>query len=87
MKPAQLMGRLANGNEADQGRRIHLVSDDVGHYGRGKALCGAEPGRRSGGWDVDWTRGKLVNCPRCLSKAAKVAKETGLIQTAIIKLN
>lgn len=73
MKPAQLMGRLANGFEADSGTRIHLVPDGTGHYGAGKALCGAEPGRRSGGWDVDHYIGREATCPRCLKRAAKEA--------------
>jgi hypothetical protein len=73
MKPAALMGRLANGFEADAGKRVHLVPDDTGHYGLGRALCGAEPGRRSGGWDVDWYVSKQVTCPRCLKRAAKEA--------------
>lgn len=68
MKPAQLMGRLSNGFEADQGKRIHAVPDNVGHYGLGKALCGAKPGRRSGGWDVDHHAGRAVTCPRCVAR-------------------
>lgn len=71
MKPASLMGRLANGNEADSGTLVHLVPDETGHYGDGRALCGARPGRRSGGWDVDHYVGASPTCIRCVSKQQK----------------
>jgi hypothetical protein len=71
MKGAALMGRLANGNEADSGVLVHLVSDGTQHYGGGKALCGAQPGRRSGGWDVDHYSGRGATCQRCLAKLAR----------------
>jgi len=69
MKPAALMGRLANGNEADAGKLVHLVPDNTGHYGHGRALCGAEPGRRSGGWDIEHFASPT--CIRCVSKQQK----------------
>lgn len=68
MKAAALMGRLANGNEADAGHVIHMVSDDIGHYGHGKALCGAQPGRRSGGWDTYHFVDSKPTCARCARK-------------------
>lgn len=68
MKPAQLMGRLANGNEADQGRLVHAVPDSTQHYGHATAACGAKPGRRSGGWAVDHYVGGSVTCVRCVAK-------------------
>ena len=44
---ARLAGRCANGFERDGGRKYHLLE----RYSEfGKALCGAEPGRTSGGW-------------------------------------
>lgn len=72
MKPAALMGRLANGNEADAGRLIHLVPDDTGHYGHGRALCGARPGRRSGGWDTEFYAARNPTCRRCIKKIMAV---------------
>lgn len=69
MKPAVLMGRLANGFQADGGRTIHAVPDTVVQYDSvSKAFCGATPGRRSGGWDVDHQAGKAVTCYRCTRK-------------------
>jgi hypothetical protein len=65
-KPAVLMGRLANGCESDKGRRVHAVAGDVEDYGHGRALCGAQPGRRSGGWEVSFAANKAIDCPRCL---------------------
>lgn len=55
----RLTGRCANGAERDGGTRYHAIP--LGKY---KALCGAEPGRRSVGWSV--YRGNKVTCPRCL---------------------
>lgn len=70
---ATLAGRCANGNERDQGTRVHAVpySDTLARNGycTTKAACGAEPGRRSAGWS---TRTDLApNCPRCLPRIAK----------------
>ena len=76
MKPAALMGRLANGFENGQGRLIHLVPDEAIHYGHGaRALCGAKPGRRSGGWDVETFAGGIgmATCVRCVSKQKRSA--------------
>jgi len=71
-KCGQLMGRLANGFESDQGKRIHAVPSTCGHYdSTAIALCGANPGRRSGGWDVDNVANRLVTCPRCMQKMEK----------------
>lgn len=77
MKPAQLMGRLANGNEADQGRLVHAVPDDTAHYGHATAACGAKPGRRSGGWDVDHYTGGSVTCIRCVAKMQRTEIQFG----------
>ena len=64
-----LFGRLANGAEADRGRRWHAVAANSR-----KALCGAEPGgRRSVGWGPfypEGAQGHAVTCPRCLRRLA-----------------
>ena len=73
MKPAALMGRLANGFERGAGTRIHLVDDDVEQYAHGRALCGAQPGRRSCGWDVDHYIGQAVSCPVCCARSNRRA--------------
>ena len=71
MKPAALMGRLANGCERDAGTVVHLVADAIEHYGHGRALCGAKPGRRSGGWDTEYFAGRAATCARCQRAAAR----------------
>lgn len=71
MKAASLMGKLANGSARDAGKLVHIVGDDIGQYGpTGRALCGAKPGRSSGGWDVQSHRFGMadVTCARCLAK-------------------
>lgn len=68
MKAAVMLGRLSNGAERDKGRVVHGVDDSMPDYGQGKALCGAEPGRRSVGWHL---RSDLsITCPRCLRIAS-----------------
>jgi len=70
MQAAYMLGRCANGNEADKGRLYHAVGSWV-------ALCGREPGRRSAGWALykDQTRPlSEVNCPRCKSKLVRAAQ-------------
>ena len=62
---SSLAGRCANGAERDHGTRYHAVR--TGEY---KAVCGAEPGRRSVGW-CDWGYGGEVTCPRCLKRLEK----------------
>lgn len=61
-EPMEMLGRLANGAELDHGRRVHAVAT-----GKRKAMCGAEPGRRSVGWSR--SSGEEVTCPRCAKKA------------------
>ncbi len=72
---AVLSGRCADGAERGAGRLYHLVRKDIverierdGYSLGGKALCGAEPGRRSG---VGWTKamGNLRECARCAKRA------------------
>lgn len=62
---ARMLGRCANGNEADGGRRYHAIRKDRLSYA---AVCGAAPGRRSAGWAdyPDALRAvAAVDCPRC----------------------
>lgn len=68
MKAGHLMGRLSNGWERDRGRVIHALPDTCKQYDTGAAACGAVPGRRSGGWDVDHAAGREISCPRCLRR-------------------
>jgi hypothetical protein len=67
-----LTGRCANGAEGGHGILYHavpMVGSDMIHGDHwGKALCGAEPGRRSAGWSE--CKGREVTCPRCLKKLA-----------------
>lgn len=56
---ARLAGRCANGAERDSGTLYHAIQ--LGDY---KAMCSAEPGRRSAGWSP--YHGDNVTCPRCL---------------------
>lgn len=64
MEIRRLVGRCSNGCEADGGKRWHIVIGD-------KALCGAEPGRRSAGWSAVET--EQATCPRCLKRAGITA--------------
>lgn len=61
---ARLAGRCANGAERDGGRRYHALAR-FSEFGT--ALCGAKPGRTSGGWCQPYGD-QPVTCPRCLSK-------------------
>lgn len=71
MKPAAKMGQLLNGSQRDQGYVIHLVPDDTRQYGYATALCGTQPGRRSGGWDVEYFSDREATCDRCAKKAQR----------------
>jgi hypothetical protein len=61
-----LAGRCANGSELDHGTRNHALIGDTW-----TAACGAKPGRRSVGWVMPWPE-RVVTCPRCLKKLARV---------------
>jgi hypothetical protein len=63
-----MLGRLRNEFQRDSGTRFHAVRFDS--Y---KAICGAEPGRRSVGWSL--YHGEEVTCPRCLKKLKKHGEE------------
>jgi hypothetical protein len=77
--PAQLAGRCLTGEQRGHGTRTHAIdvaperippqrSNLVSFI---KALCGAEPGRRSAGWSA-WD-GMVVDCPRCIKKIERAA--------------
>jgi len=69
-----LTGRCANGAERDRGKLYHAVPigninlDTFHDSNWGKAMCGAEPGRRSNGWSD--CKGREVTCPRCAKRLA-----------------
>jgi hypothetical protein len=62
---ARMLGRCANGNEADGGHLYHAIREDRLSWA---AVCGATPGRRSAGWSdyPDSLRPiENVTCARC----------------------
>ena len=67
-----LTGRCANGAEGGHGILYHAVpmqGSPLYVLGKGgRALCGAEPGRRSAGWS-EW-KGREVTCARCAKRLA-----------------
>lgn len=56
----QLLGRLRNGAARDHGILTHAVKN-----GEWRAVCGAQPGRRSVGW-VRSYGDETITCPRCV---------------------
>lgn len=66
----RLAGRCADGAERDGGSLWHAVPARAW-----KALCGAEPGRRSAGWSQ--RVGDAVTCPRCARKLAAPSASRG----------
>jgi hypothetical protein len=60
IRKLRLAGRCANGNERDGGKQFHAVE-----WPKGRALCGAKPGRLS-----SWSEhnGDAVTCPRCVAR-------------------
>ena len=71
-----MAGRCANGAERDHGTRFHaLPFDGTTEWGddTSRAICGAEPGRRSVGWS-SWGSDHEVTCPRCLARLARQKK-------------
>jgi hypothetical protein len=60
-QPMYLLGRLANGAERDKGHLVHAVPPC------GPALCGADYGRMSAGWQN--AESAEITCPRCLKKS------------------
>lgn len=59
-----LAGRCASGEERGHGTKWHALKD-------GRALCGAQPGRRSAGWSSYTKLGQDATCPKCLKKLGK----------------
>jgi hypothetical protein len=68
---ARMLGRCANGNEADGGRLYHAIRDDRLSWA---AVCGAAPGKRSAGW-ADYPDAVKpiadVTCARCRTAMRK----------------
>ena len=64
--PKRLAGTCRNGAERDRGQVYHAVEQATVH---GRALCGALPGRRSGGWVAG--ESATVTCARCRHRMAK----------------
>ena len=63
---ARKIGRCANGAERGKGFVYHAVN------GGWVALCGAQPGRLSAGWQSEPEPFEKVTCPRCLKKLRAV---------------
>lgn len=62
-----LTGRGRTGTDST-GPLVHAVDGFDGFPNFSKAICGAEPGRRSNGWS-DY-RAPAATCPKCLKKLA-----------------
>ena len=60
---ARKIGRCANGFERGKGHIFHAVPPNSW-----SALCGAQPGRQSAGWNSEPDPQQAVTCPRCLKK-------------------
>lgn len=71
--PAYLQGRNANGHGLDAGHLYHALRvtevEEFGFLGE-TALCGASPGRHSGGWTE--RPQETVTCKRCLRRMSSV---------------
>ena len=67
----RMLGRCANGNESDGGRKYHALRKDGLNF---QAVCGAAPGKRSAGW-ADYPDAVKpvsdVTCPRCRTAMRK----------------
>lgn len=74
----RLLGRCANGNEADGGVKYHAKSQSDW-----SALCGAKPGKRSAGWSDHPDTMKpvaFVNCPKCRRKLERAPSTDGAVK-------
>lgn len=78
MKLAMLAGRCVSDAQRDHGRLIHAV-EMLSEPWYGRALCGAEPGRRSYGWSELGERevqrmapDGLPTCPRCAQRWVRI---------------
>lgn len=73
--PALKMGRLANGSALDAGYAVHAVPKGTRQNDlTAVALCGATPGRTSGGWDVEFPAAAPVSCPKCRRKLDRLER-------------
>jgi hypothetical protein len=71
-------GRCFNGAHRDAGTIVHIIQgEEPNGYWGGKALCGAEPGRRSYGWSKTE---KETNCQKCIKRSLKMKKIFCLIE-------
>ncbi len=66
-----LQGRNANGAHRDAVTKIHALSGSDR-----TALCGAMPGRLSGGWAETWQEDPQISCRRCIRKFDKITAQT-----------
>ena len=75
--PARLAGSCLNGAERDGGALYHALPNPGGVEGGGffgKALCGAEPGRRSAGFSIyDKDLDRPITCKRCLKRLERMS--------------
>jgi len=63
--PRMLAGRCSDGAQRDMGTKVHALSQHDARFG--EAVCGAEPGRTSGGWVQPHGSGQIT-CKRCLKR-------------------
>ncbi len=66
-----LQGRNANGAHRDAGTKIHALNGS-----ERAALCGARPGRLSGGWSEPFQESPEISCQRCIKKFGKINEQT-----------
>ena len=82
LTPARKTGRCVTGAERGGGRRIHAIGQvdrerallNGGSWA--KALCGAEPGRNSPGWEPEPTETRIT-CPACQARIANINSRSG----------
>ena len=72
---SRMAGRLANGAEADGGYLYHARLLEADGYPAFKAVCGAQPGRRSIGWGAYKPSSRRVTCKRCLARLQRLGYE------------
>jgi len=63
--PRMLAGRCSDGAQRDKGTKVHALRHHDQPFG--EAVCGAEPGRTSGGWVEPHGSGQIT-CKRCLKR-------------------
>lgn len=55
----------------DAGTKVHVVNVQTG-----RALCGAQPGKTSGGWREELDESVQVTCLRCAESIARKERST-----------